>query len=163
MKFSASYETTGAMQDASIHDYYFHVLLRPRIWWNIALLLLLASMFVLVPTYRSWVAIFAATALSIHISIWIKAYFQLRRQARAMLELMEHPQIEITLDDDGISYTSSTGTRRHLWNKIRRITETQDFLFLMSQSLPLVTLPKSAFSGEALSFIREKSWIGPKD
>ncbi len=114
-------------------------------------------MIVLDPPYKPWVVGFLAGLFFLLIVTWGKAYFQVIAQARAGLRLMENPKVEITLDDSLIEYASSTGTRRHPWEKIEKVEETKDFVILMNGTLPLLSLPKACFSSEVLTFMKEKS------
>ena len=72
----------------------------------------------------------------------------------------EQPRVEILLDEALIEYVSSTGTRRHQWEKIGEIQETEDFVILVNGKLPLLSLPKACFSSEALTFMKEKCRAG---
>lgn len=159
MNFTASYQITPALQDASVRFYFFRVMLLPRLWRLVLIAVLLVFIVVLVPEYLRWTSAFAAASVLLLAAMWIKAYFGVKRQGRNSYELLEHPNVEVSLDEEGIHYTSATGTRNHLWNKIRRIVESEDFMVLMNGNLPLLNLPKPEFSAEALEFIRRMSWV----
>ncbi|MES2660681.1 MAG: YcxB family protein [Verrucomicrobiota bacterium] len=157
MKFTATYDVTARIQEDSVKQYYWHVLLRPRIGGMLVVFAALLVMIALDSPYKPWfVGFFTATFLFLIIT-WVKVYFQIIAQARAGLKLMENPKVEISLDESLIEYESSTGTRRHQWEKIERIEETKDFVVLMNGKLPLLILPKAFFSDEALTFLKERS------
>ena len=118
MKFTATYDVTPKLQDDSVKQFYWRVLLRPRIGGILAVLAVLLGMIVLDPPYKPWVVGFFSAMFFFLIITWVKAYFQIIAQARAGLRLMENPKVEILLDDSVIEYVSSTGTRRHQWEKI---------------------------------------------
>ncbi|MGF1679550.1 MAG: YcxB family protein [Candidatus Methylacidiphilales bacterium] len=157
MKYTATYEVTAKLQDDSMKQFYWHVLLRPRIGGIFAILAVLVGVIFFEPPYKPWVVGFMGALFLLLIVMWAKAYFQILSQARDGLRLMEHPNVEVTLDDSQIEYVSSTGSRRHHWNKIEKIVETTDFIILMNGELPLLSLPKACFTNEALNYIKEKS------
>lgn len=157
MKFTATYDVTPRIQDDSVKQYYWHVLLRPRMGGILVVFAVLIGTIALDPPYKPWiVGFFSATFLFLIIS-WVKTYLQVIAQARAGLKLMESPKVEISLDDSLIEYESSTGTRRHQWEKIERIEETKDFMILLNGKLPLLMLPKAFFTDEAITFMKERS------
>lgn len=137
-------------------EFYWHVLLRPRIIGILATLAALVGMIALDPPFKPWVVGFFTSMFLFLIITWVKAYFQVIAQARAGLKLMNHPKVEISIDESLIEYVSSTGTCRHQWSKIGHFIEAKNFVILMSGSLPLLSLPKACLSIECLSFLRGK-------
>lgn len=160
MKFSATYEITPKLQDDSAKQYFWSILLRPRMGAILAFLALLPGMIFLEFPYKPWIVGFFSAAVLFLVIVWVRAYFQIIAMARAGLNLMEHPRVEILLDEALIEYVSSTGTRRHQWEKIGEIQETEDFVILVNGKLPLLSLPKACFSSEALTFMKEKCRAG---
>jgi hypothetical protein len=157
MPYSAHYKVTREMQDASISQFYYRVLLRPKLAGIITIFIFLIAMIALDPPFKPYVVGFFSAAFLLIVASWVKVYFQLRAQARTGLRLMEHPEVEIRMDEQAIEYISSTGTRRHSWEKIQRLEHTKDFVILMNEKLPLFSLPKSCFSGEMLEFLKQKA------
>lgn len=162
MTFTGRYEVTQKLQDDMSREFFFGVLLRPRLFRIVACLALLGVLAALtslsgldVP-YRLWIVGFLSAVALMIVLTWIITFFRARAQGRAGLRLIEHPRIEITLDEQQVLYSSSTGTRRHSWEKIQRIVETKNFIALMAGEIPLLMLPKSCFSAEALSLLRER-------
>lgn len=156
MNFSTTYDVTSKLQDDSVKQYFWHVMLRPRIVGVfLVFAMLIAAIFVELP-YKPWIVGFFSAMFLFLIITWVKVYFQILHQARAGLRLMEHPKVDISLDDSLIEYASSTGTRRHHWDKIERIEETKDFVILMNGKLTLLSLPKAHFTSEALAFMKER-------
>lgn len=151
-----NYEVTLPLQEASVRQFFFSVLVRPRIAAFLTILVVTVAMFFLDPPFKPWVVGFCTALSLLMLVMWVKAYLQIVEQARHGLLLMEHPKVEITMDDSFIEYVSSTGTRRHHWSKIERIEETKDFVILMNGKLPLLSLPKAPLSQEALAFMKEK-------
>lgn len=156
MKYTATYEVTAKLQDDSVKQFYWHVLLRPRIGGIFAIFAVLVGVIFLEPPCKPWIVGFVGAMFLFLITTWAKAYFHIISQARAGLRLMEHPKVEVILDDSHIEYISSTGSRRHHWNKIEKIVETTDFIVLMNGKLPLLSLPKCCFTSEVLNYIKEK-------
>jgi hypothetical protein len=154
MKFTANYEVTASLQDASVRQFFFSVLLRPRIGAFLAIFAVTLGVIILDPPFKTWVVGFCTALSLLLVVMWVKTYLQVVGQARAGLRLMEHPRVEITMDDSLIEYVSSTGTRRHQWSKIERVEETKDFVILMNGKVPLLSLPKASFSAEALTFLK---------
>jgi hypothetical protein len=161
MKYTATYEVTAKLQDDSVRQFYWNVLLRPKIGGIFVTLALLLGLIALDFPYKSWVVGFNGALFLFLVIMWAKTYFQILSQARAGLRLMEHPHVEILLDESQVEYVSSTGTRRHPWNKIERIVETSDFMILMYGKIPLLSLPKACFTTEALDFIQERISTNP--
>jgi hypothetical protein len=69
---------------------------------------------------------------------------------------MEHPRVEVTFSDAGVEYVSSTGVRKHSWDKIEQLKETRGFVIFMHGKLPLLSLPKAPMTPDILSFIHAK-------
>ncbi len=157
MKITVAYVVTPRLQDDSAKQFFWRVLLRPRIGGFMAVFAALLGMIVFDPPLKPWVVGFFSAALLFLIVTWVKAYFQIIAQGRAGLKLMENRQVEISLDDLLIEHVSSTGTRRYQWEKIERIEETKDFVILMNGKLPLLNLPKACVPTEALAFVKEIS------
>ena len=162
-EFTGTYEVTAPMQVDSVRSYYFHACLMPKAWRIVLMLALMPLAVWIMPFHKLWLASFFAAMLAFIALSWWRAFRAGINQALTGLAVMEHPRVEVVMDDQGILYSSSTGTRRHQWDKIRRIVETPRFVILMNGNLPLLSLPKEGFSGEALEFIRRKSWIDRKD
>lgn len=143
-------------------EFFFGVLLRPRLLRIVACLGLLGVLAVLTSlsgldvTYRLWTVGFLSAVMVMILLTWIITFFRARAQGRAGFRLIEHPRVEVTLDEQQVLYSSSTGTRQHSWEKIQRIVETKNFVALMAGDVPLLMLPKSCFGTEALSFLRER-------
>lgn len=160
MPFTAQYDVTQKLQDDMMSQFFFYVMLRPKLKPRpltiIALLVAVGAMPFLDQKHRLWFIGALVTFYFVVTVAWVKTYFQMRAQGRAGLKVMEHPRVEITLDDEAVHYSSSTGTRRHAWLKIERIEETRDFIVLMTGKLPLMMLPKSPFNSEALTFMRRR-------
>ncbi len=157
MHFSTTYDVTPAIQDASVKQFFWHVLLRPKIGGIMVVFIALIVMFALDFPYKPWiVGFFTAMFLFLFVA-WTKTYFQIIAQAREGLALLEHPKVEVSLDDSLIEYVSSTGTRRHRWEKIERIEETRDFMIFMAGKLPLLSLPKACFTSAVIDFMKEKT------
>lgn len=155
MEYRATYEVSRLMQDASIRQYFFSVMLGWRRLVTLSLFSLLAGALIIFDA-SSGITIFVGSIAVILLTLWVKTYFQVLSQGRTGLHLMEHPNIEVLLADEFVEYRSSTGTRVHRWEKMDRLIETKDFAVLMHGKVPLLSLPKIAFSQEALGFIRCK-------
>jgi hypothetical protein len=156
MTFTTTYEVTRKLQDDSIKQFYWQIMLRPQIGAILAVFAVWIGVIALELPYEPWVVGFFSAMCLFLVVTWVKAYFQMIAQARAGLKLMEYPKVDISIDDSRIEYVSSTGTRRHQWEKIERIEETKDFVILMNGKLPLLSLPKACFCTEALTFMKEK-------
>lgn len=159
-KHTATYIVTAELQEDSVKQYFWRVMFRPRLGGFLILLGLLLFAFTFNYPYKPWAVGFLFSASLVLIATWAKAYFQIIGQAKAGLRLMDHPNVEVGIDDTMIEYSSSTGTRRHRWDKIDTVRETRGFLILMSGKLPLLSLPKSCFSDEAIRFLRERAGSG---
>ncbi len=156
MKFSATYEVTPRLQDDSVKQFFWHVLLRPQLGGLLSMVAVLLAFIGFDLPYKPWGIGFCSGLLLFACATWCRTYFQIIAQARAGLKLMENPKVVITLDDACIEYASSTGTRRHAWDKIERCIETKDFVVLMHGKLPLLSLPKASLPSEALAFMQQK-------
>lgn len=156
MKFSATYTVTPRLQDDSVKQFFWHVLLRPQIGGLLSMVAVLLAFIGFDLPYRPWVIGFGSGVLLFACATWCRTYLQIIAQARSGLRLMENPQVVVTLDDSCIEYASSTGTRRHAWDKIERLIATKDFVILMHGKLPLLSLPKACLSSEALAFMQQK-------
>lgn len=159
MKFHTSFEVTPKLQEDSVKQYYWHLLLNPR--RTVGMVVLLALLLGTIATpydspQKTWAVGFLSAVCIFMVILWAKAYYQFLAQARAGLKLMENPKVEISMYDSLIECASSTGTRRHQWDKIERIEETKDFVILMNGKLPLLSLPKACFSSEALAFMKNR-------
>jgi len=156
-EFKAKYEVTQQLQDDSVKQFFWNLLLRPLRITRLCLVLfiLLGFLFFDLP-YKQWLVGFIGGLLLFLVIAWAKSYFNMIKHARKGLEMMDSPQVEIWLNESLIQYTSSTGTRRHQWDKVERIEATKDFLILMNGKLPLLSIPKSRLSGEALHFMMER-------
>lgn len=155
-KHTATYIVTAELQEKSVKQYFWRAMIGPRLGGLLILLGLL--MFAVTYDYpcKPWVVGFLSSVSLLLIAAWTKMYLNILGQAKTGLRLMEHPNVEISLDGTMIEYSSSTGTRRHRWDKIDRVGETRDFLILISGKTPLLSLPKSCFSYEAERFLRER-------
>jgi hypothetical protein len=157
--FHFNYEVTPKLLDDFVKQYYWHELLRPRRIFGMLLVLAFVLGTIATPydsPPKSWAVGFLSAVTILLVAAWVRAYFQFLAQERAGLKLMEHPNVKISMDDARIEYASSTGTRRHQWEKIDRILQTKDFVILMSGKLPLLSLPKLCFSIEALAFMEDR-------
>ena len=159
MKFHCSYEVTLKLKEDSMKQYYWRALLSSRRIFG--MLLVSALLFGTIATpydsqQKTWATGFLAAVTVLLIADWVRAYFQLLAQARAGLKMMENPKVEISMDDALIEYMSSTATHRHNWEKIDRVEQTKDFLLLINGNLPVLILPKSCFSIEALAFMEDR-------
>jgi hypothetical protein len=158
MTFTGRYEVTRELQDDMTRQYYFRVLLRPRVDIIVACLVVTGCLVYLGGLVRdlpffAWIYGFICALAFVAVLAWVRAFFALRAQGRAGFKLMEHPRVEVTFDEHQVIYASSTGTRQYSWTKIDRVTETRDFIVLMAGKIPLLILPKSCFSAEALAFL----------
>ena len=82
MKFTTTYDVTPKLQEDSVKQFYWHVLLRPRIGGILAVFAILPAVIVLDPSYKSWVVGFF-TAISLFlITTCVKAYYQISSHAR---------------------------------------------------------------------------------
>ena len=154
MEFLCRYEVTSAMQDTSVRQYFFTIMLGRR-WLGLmaGLALALIAWQLGAPP---WAAAALCAAVLVLVILWIKTYHHVIQQARSGLRLMEHPLVEVSLTDEALEYRSSTGTRRHGWDKIERMRETKDFLIFQHGKIPLLSLPKSALPAEALEWLRQR-------
>jgi glycerol uptake facilitator-like aquaporin len=155
-KHTARYIVTAELQEKSVKQYFWRAMIGPRLGGFLILLGLLMFALTYDYPYKPWVVGFLSSVSLLLIAAWTKTYLNILVQAKTGLRLMEHPNVEIRLDDTMIEYSSSTGIRRHCWDKIDRVGETRDFLILISGKLPLLSLPKSCFSDEAVRFLRER-------
>jgi hypothetical protein len=153
MTFSGRYEVTPQLQDEMMRQYIVHLVLWPRLVRIAVSLAVLGAVAMLDLPYRSWILGFISAVALLIVITWVRLFFQARAQGRAGLKLMEHPRVEVILDERQIVYSSSTGTRQHAWAKLDQLKETKDFVVLMAGKLPLLILPKSGFNAEALAFL----------
>ncbi|MDR2982261.1 MAG: YcxB family protein [Puniceicoccales bacterium] len=156
MEFSAKYEVTDALQDNSVRQYFWHVLLRPRL---IGFLLLFVALVIILSVdfpYKAWLTGFIAMGFLNPILMWVKSYFYMMAQGRAKLCVLDHARVEVLINHDCIECITASGSCRYAWDKINRIKKTPDFLILMHGNLPLLSLPTTAFPPEVQSFIQGK-------
>lgn len=159
-KHTATYTVTAELQEKSVKQYFWRTLIGSRLGGFLIVLALLMFAFTYDYPYKPWVVGFLTSISLLLLAAWTKTYLNILGQAKTGLRLMEHPNVEISLDDTLIEYSSSTGTRRHRWDKIDSVGETRDFLILISGKTPLLSLPKSCFSDEAVCFLRERVGSG---
>lgn len=156
MTHTLRYTVDEKMNRDSISQYLCTVHLRPKLPVFVLLLLYLTVILFIDFPYRDWLAVGLGVALAFLVIVWVKTYFAMQAQGRDGLKLLSHPGITLTIDEQIIEYASATGNRRHEWNKIDRFCETRDFLVFHSGKIPLLVLPKTAFTPDALAFIKTK-------
>jgi hypothetical protein len=163
MNYTTHYEITPKMQHELIQFYFFRVVFVPRIWRIAVTVAMLVFIAIFLPSDPPWNFAFVALIVLFVAASWVRTYAAVQRLTWSAYEMLDDYRMEVCLDEEGIRYAMKDGTRNFLWNKIRRIVESKDFIALMYGGLPLLYLPKSEFSDEALRFIREKSWVEKKD
>ncbi len=157
MSHTLRYTVDEKMNRDSISQYLYAVHLRPKLPVFVLLLLYLTVILFIDFPYRDWLAVGLGVAIVFLIIVWVKTYFAMQAQGRDGLKLLTHPEITITIDEEIVEYASSTGNRRHAWNKIDRFCETRDFLVFHSGKIPLLVLPKAPLTPDALAFIKTKT------
>ncbi len=155
--YSAVYQVDEALNRSSIKQYFWTVLIRPKLPIFLVILACLIAICLISFPYQEWIALVLGTLVLVLIVSWMKAYFVTQAQGRDGLKLLNHPNIEIEMDEETITYRSSTGTRLHSWSKIDKLIETRDFVILQSGKLPLLILPKLPLSTDALKYLKGKT------
>lgn len=160
MKHTASYDVTPEMQYASVKQFFWSVLFRPRRAGIVTVVVAWLAMIVMDPPYKPWLVGFFTAAVLFLVVSWVRTYWLVLAQAKAGLRLIENPKVQISIDESQVEYVSATATYRHAWSKIERIEETKDFVIFMHGKFPLLSLPKSSFSSEELIFMKTQCGAG---
>lgn len=151
--FSKTYAVTPSMLLSSNSQYFFAVALGWR--WLGCVFILAYSMLCLLLNFPTIAAIaFAIAALMT--TMWVKAYFQYRDMALAQVQLFGNMQVTIELSESGIRTSSARGNVAFAWSELNRIKQSRDFGYIMRDKLPLMSLPKSELTADAIALLNSR-------
>lgn len=148
--FSATYAVTPSMLLSANSQFFFVVALGWR-WLGVAYFLASGTI-CLLQDYPT-ISVIAFSVAALMTAMWIKAYFQYRSIALSRAQISGNMQVTIELTESGIKGSSVRGTACYTWNEVNRLKASRDFVFIMRDKLPLMSLPKSQFSSEAIAFL----------
>jgi hypothetical protein len=109
MHLVITYDVDETINRASISQYLYTVHLRPKLPVFIMLPVFLIFFQLIDFLSGDWLSIGIGVAIFFLAIMWVKTYFLMQAQGRDGLKLLSHPTITITLSDDLLEYSSSTG------------------------------------------------------
>lgn len=152
MNHQTQYSVTPELQALAAKQLFLAVYLKKK-WIGIALFFAI-SIFTL--TYHAelgWVpfAIFGSVTF-ILITMWIKSYFKVQKNAQTYLRTISDPTTDLSIDDNEMQISNANGMRKITWDSVDKFVSTQDFLILITGDLPLICLPKAALTPEVIEW-----------
>lgn len=151
--FSKTYTVTPSMLLSSNSQYFFAVALGWR--WLGCVFISAYGMLCLLLNFPTIAAITFAIAALVT-TMWVKSYFQYRDMAIAQVQLSGNIQVTIELSESGIRTSSARGNVSYAWSELSRIKQSRDFVFIMRDKLPLMSLPKSELTADAITLLNSR-------
>ncbi|WP_309396021.1 YcxB family protein [Cerasicoccus maritimus] len=156
MNYSTTYTVSEALQQESLKQYFFKVMLGKRRYALVLLVIFSVTLF-FTPTGFGMVLPVTLSSVTLVCSLmWVKAYFSLLKHGQVQLSLMGDAEVKVELDETELRYQSSVSSRTIPWDKIESMKDIGSFIVLLKGKTPLVSLPKDFFAAEAREFIQAK-------
>lgn len=156
MRFEIEYPVDAAMQDASMRQGLLSIHVAPKLpAFGFICVLAVYVAFTgagLHPIVR-WLLPVACVVI---VLMWLRAYLDLRAMGRKRLSLSSNPLAHLGFDEKAITTRTANETKTYEWERLERVVESRDFLFLMSGKASVFCIPKSVISREAGRYIRER-------
>ena len=155
MEFETQYPATEALQRTAAKQLFFSVMLKKK-WIGILAFWIATGLSLFAVSELGWALTGILFAVSFVLSVmWVKTYFMFQKQANDYLKTIDDPLTTLRINKEEFNISNSNGNKRITWNKIDRISETNDFFVPFIGKVPLICLPKDKLSREVADFLRE--------